>query len=71
MNITINGRNVYGVYYCKRSSEKRMISQRRIQTLCTQNKIENVKKLGWAWAIPQNASKPVVGRIKKKIVEEG
>lgn len=40
------------------AAEKWSISQRRVQILCSQNRIENVFKLGENWAIPDNAQKP-------------
>lgn len=48
----------------KEAAEKWGISQRRVQVLCTQGKIEGAKRLGWAWAIPQNADKPKDKRFK-------
>ena len=40
------------------------ISQRRVQILCADGRIGGVFKLGEAWAIPANASKPCDSRIK-------
>ena len=40
------------------------ISQRRVQMLCAQGRIPGVFKLGDAWAIPANASKPCDSRIR-------
>ena len=34
------------------------ISARRVQILCSQGRIQNVFKLGDAWAIPKEAQKP-------------
>lgn len=42
------------------------ISQRRVQILCSEGRIEGVFKLGENWAIPQDAEKPVDGRTKKE-----
>ena len=44
------------------------ISQRRVQILCSQNRIEAVFKLGDNWAIPENAFKPNDYRCKEKEV---
>lgn len=38
------------------------ISHRRVITLCSENRIENVAMLGNMWIIPANAEKPVDGR---------
>lgn len=46
------------------------ISQRRVQVLCAQGRIPGVFKLGDAWAIPADSSKPCdprSGRAKKEL----
>ena len=40
------------------AAEKWNISQRRVQILCSQNRITGVFKLGENWAIPNDAVKP-------------
>lgn len=40
------------------AADKWNISQRRVQILCSQNRIEGVFKLGDNWAIPEDAKKP-------------
>ena len=40
------------------AADKWNISQRRVQILCAQNRIEGVFKLGENWAIPLDAEKP-------------
>ena len=45
------------------------ISQRRVQILCANGRIEGVFKLGEAWAIPADALKPSDSRIKHEIKE--
>lgn len=40
------------------------ISKRRIQTLCAQDRISGVTRLGSMWAIPKDATKPTDARIK-------
>lgn len=40
------------------------VSNRRIQVLCTQNRILGAFKLGNIWAIPKNAEKPLDARIR-------
>ena len=42
----------------KETAIKWDISERRVQVLCEQGRIEGVQRLGKAWAIPQNAKKP-------------
>lgn len=46
------------------------ISQRRVQILCVQNRIDGVFKLGENWAIPENAEKPIDNRRKGKNINE-
>lgn len=50
----------------KEAGEKWGISDRRIQLLCKQGRIEGVYRLGWTWAIPENAKKPADGRTKEQ-----
>lgn len=40
------------------------ISQRRVQILCADGRISGVFKLGEAWAIPADATKPSDSRMK-------
>jgi len=40
------------------------ISQRRLQTLCSQGKITGAQRFGRAWMIPKDAKKPTDGRTK-------
>ena len=39
----------------KQAAEKWDISERRIQVLCREGRIEGVKRFGRAWAIPEDA----------------
>lgn len=48
----------------KEAAEKWGLSERRLQTMCNEGKIPGVVKFGHAWAIPNNAKKPVDKRIK-------
>ena len=48
----------------KEAAEKWGISERRVQVLCEQERIENVARLGKAWAIPKDANKPLDARLK-------
>ena len=40
------------------------ISERRIQTLCSENRIEGIVRLSRVWLIPKDAKKPADGRFK-------
>ena len=40
------------------AARKWNISQRRVQVLCSEGRIEGVFKLGDNWAIPENSEKP-------------
>ncbi len=46
------------------AAEKWGISERRVQILCSENRIPGVSKLGYMWLIPKNAEKPIDGRRK-------
>ena len=46
------------------ASEKWGISERRIQTLCTDGRLEGAQKFGRQWAIPAGLKKPSDSRIK-------
>lgn len=46
------------------------ISQRRVQILCSEGRIPGVFKLGDAWAIPVDSTKPSDSRFKNKNEEQ-
>ena len=46
------------------ASEKWGITERRIQKLCEENRIDGVVKFGRSWAIPKDAQKPIDARFK-------
>ena len=48
------------------AAEKRGISERRVQILCSENRIPGVSKLGYMWLIPKNAEKPADARRKEQ-----
>ena len=50
----------------KEASEKWGISERRIQKLCEENRIEGVIRFSRVWAIPKDAEKPRDGRLKRQ-----
>ncbi len=45
-------------------ADERGISKRRIQVLCSENRIEGAVRIGYLWAIPADANKPEDARIK-------
>ena len=46
------------------AAKKWGISQRRVQILCSENRVKGVFKLGEVWAIPADTSKPIDSRFK-------
>jgi hypothetical protein len=48
----------------QQAAEQWGITDRQVQSLCLQGKIEDAKKLGRAWLIPKCAYKPIDGRTK-------
>ena len=62
--------NIRGVFVMDYKSAGQMarrwnISQRRVQILCSENRITGAFKVGEIWVIPDNASKPVDLRKRK------
>lgn len=48
------------------------VSKRRIQTLCTEERIPGAMRVGTFWAIPADAKKPKDERIKSgKYIKNG
>ena len=45
-------------------AEKWGISERRIQVLCGEGRIDGAFRIGQAWIIPSDAKKPADARIK-------
>ena len=48
----------------REAAQKWGISERRVQTLCEQSRIEGIARLGKSWAIPKEAKKPIDARKK-------
>lgn len=48
----------------RQTSEKWGLSPRRINELCSEERIPGATKIGSYWAIPADAEKPKDGRIK-------
>lgn len=53
-----------GFMTLKEASEKWGICERRIRTLCGEDRIKGATKVGHMWIIPANALKPIDQRIK-------
>ncbi|MEG0897657.1 MAG: DNA-binding protein [Ruthenibacterium sp.] len=55
------------------AAQKWDISERRVNTLCLQGRIENAIKFGNTWAIPNDTEKPNDLRVKtgKYVKKEG
>lgn len=49
----------------KEAAQKWDISERRVQVLCAQQRIDGVQRLGKSWAIPKDALKPSDNRKRK------
>jgi hypothetical protein len=41
-------------------------SERWVQVLCSQNRIQGAVRFGRSWAIPKDAPKPADGRLKSE-----
>ena len=52
-----------GYMTIKETAEKWNLTGRRVQKMCSDGKIEGAQKFGNAWAIPQNAERPVDRRV--------
>ena len=50
---------------CPEAAKKWGISERRVQILCSENRIPGVSKLGYMWLIPKDAEKPIDKRKRK------
>lgn len=48
----------------KETAEKWGLSKRRVQVLCSQNRIPGLIRVGNAWGVPADAKKPDDQRIK-------
>ena len=59
-----------GYLSARQVAKKWNISQRRVQVLCSENRIEGAFKVGEVWAIPDDAPKPLDFRMKSTITEE-
>lgn len=48
----------------KQTAEKWGITPRRLQILCSQDRIKGAMRIGSYWAIPSDAEKPKDARVK-------
>lgn len=48
----------------RQTAEKWGLSKRRIQVLCSENRIPGAMKIDSSWVIPADAEKPADARIK-------
>lgn len=55
-----------GYMTASQAAKKWNISQRRVQVLCAENRINGTFKLGENWAIPEDALKPDDNRKARK-----
>lgn len=62
--VVMEGTNMNGYMRIKEASEKWNLSERRINTLCLEGRIEGAIKFGNTWAIPDDAIRPKDERIK-------
>ena len=68
-NIQVENYNAGGVVLddylsLKETAEKWGISQRRLQILCNEDRIDGAMKISRLWFIPSGASKPADARVK-------
>ncbi len=55
----------------KDAAKKWNISERRVQKLCEESRIEGVMRFGHSWMVPKDAKKPVDLRMKKDLKNGG
>jgi len=48
----------------RQAAEKWNITDRQVQSLCSQGKIKDATRLGREWLIPKDAPRPLDGRTK-------
>lgn len=49
----------------KEAAQKWEISERRVQKLCEESRIDGIQKFGRSWMIPKRAKKPIDLRKKE------
>lgn len=53
-----------GYISAQQAATKWGISKRRVQVLCTENRIKNATRIGNMWVVPEDALKPADGRVQ-------
>ena len=53
-----------GYISAQEAATKWGISKRRVQVLCTENRIKNATRIGNMWVVPEDALKPADGRVQ-------
>ena len=54
----------------REAAQKWEISERRVQKLCEESRIDGIQKFGRSWMIPKTAQKPEdIRRKYKKVIE--
>ncbi len=59
-----------GYLSASQAAKKWNVSQRRVQVLCSENRIDGAFKVGEVWAIPENVPKPLDFRMKSNKTEK-
>lgn len=60
-----------GLHISQRSGAKWEISERRVQKLCEESRIDGIQKFGRSWMIPKTANKPIDLRRKDNSSPKG
>ena len=53
-----------GYLSISQTAEKWGVSRRRVQVLCSENRIQGAVRIGYALAVPSDAKKPADARIR-------
>jgi len=54
----------------QQAAEQWGITIRQVQALCDKGKVNNAKRLGQIWVIPEGTTKPIDGRTKEAKLEK-
>ena len=70
--VVANYNQIYrGRMSVKETAEKWGLSERRVQILCSNNRIQGVIRINRMWLIPKNAEKPIDRRYIRKCEKDG
>lgn len=53
-----------GYLSISQTAEKWGVSRRKVQVLCSENRIQGAVRIGYVWAVPSDAKKPADARIR-------